>query len=64
MRFLPLLLVLGIGLAGCTTTGNNPIADMMMPTDVPPRPGTAAYESWQAQRAAEAARPKGNAAAK
>ena len=29
-----------------------------MPSDVPPRPGTPEYDAWQAERAAEAARPK------
>jgi hypothetical protein len=62
--FLPILAFLGAGLAGCTTTGGNPIADMMLPSDAPPRRGTAAYDSWQAERAAEAARPKSAAAAK
>lgn len=65
MRFLTaILILLSAGLAGCTTTGGNPIVDMMLPSDAPPRPGTAAYDSWQAQRAAEAARPKSAAAAK
>jgi hypothetical protein len=30
-----------------------------LPSDAPPRPGTPAYEAWQAERAQEAARPKG-----
>ena len=51
-------------LAGCTTTGGNPVADMPswmggLPADAPPRPGTPAYDAWQAERAKEAARPKG-----
>jgi len=29
-----------------------------MPKDVPPRPGTAEYDAWMAERAKEAARPK------
>jgi hypothetical protein len=50
-------------LAGCTTSGSNPVADMPpwmggLPADAPPRPGTPAYEAWQAERAKEAARPK------
>jgi hypothetical protein len=55
-------------LAGCTTTGSNPVADMPswmggLPADAPPRPGTPAYEAWQAERAQEAARPKAKNAA-
>jgi hypothetical protein len=50
-------------LAGCTTSGSNPVADMPswiggLPPDAPPRPGTPAYNAWQAERAKEAARPK------
>lgn len=50
-------------IAGCATTGSNPVADMPswvggLPADAPPRPGTPAYEAWQAERAKEAARPK------
>jgi hypothetical protein len=60
MRFvIPLLILMGPLLSGCASTGGNPIADMMMPSDVPPRPGTPEYDKWQAGRAAEAARPKG-----
>ena len=62
MRFvLPLLI--GAALAGCATTGSNPVADMPswaggLPAGAPPRPGTPEYSKWQAERAAEAARPK------
>jgi hypothetical protein len=50
-------------LAGCTTSGSNPVADMPswmggLPPDAPPRPGTPAYDAWQAERAKEATRPK------
>jgi hypothetical protein len=50
-------------IAGCATSGSNPVADMPswmggLPAGAPPRPGTAAYDAWQAQRAKEAARPK------
>jgi hypothetical protein len=50
-------------LAGCMTRGSNPVADMPawmggLPADAPPRPGTPAYEAWQAERAEEPARPK------
>jgi hypothetical protein len=62
MRFVLLLVVAGTLLGGCTTTGSNPIADVMLPSDAPPRRGTPAYEAWQAERATEAARPKGAAA--
>jgi hypothetical protein len=41
----------------------NPIADMMLPADAPPRRGTPAYDAWQAERAQEAARLKGKASA-
>jgi hypothetical protein len=49
--------------AGCASTGSNPVADMPhwmggLPSDAPPRPGTAAYSTWQAKRVKEAARPK------
>jgi hypothetical protein len=64
MRFVLLSVILaGALLAGCASTGSNPIADMMLPSDTPPRPGTPAYEAWQAERAQEAARPKGKNAA-
>jgi hypothetical protein len=48
--------------AGCATS-SNPVADMPswmggLPAGAPPRPGTPAYEAWQAERAKEAARPK------
>jgi len=67
MRF-PFLILAGLLLASCTTTGSNPVADMPhaiggLPANAPPRPGTPAYEVWQAERAQEAARPKGKAAA-
>ena len=57
-----LILALGL-LAGCASTGTNPVADMPawmggLPADAPPRPGTPAYEAWQAERAKQAARPK------
>jgi hypothetical protein len=56
-------------IAGCATSGSNPVADMPLwmgglPGNVPPRPGTAAYDAWQAERAKEAARPKGKDAAR
>jgi len=56
-------------LTGCASTGSNPVADMPswmggLPAGVPPRPGTAAYDAWQAERAKEAARPKGKDAAR
>ena len=62
---LVLLIAAGALLSGCTTTGaTNPVADMPqwmcgLPPDAPPRPGTPAYDAWQAERAQEAARPKG-----
>jgi hypothetical protein len=56
-------------LAGCASTGSNPVADMPawmggLPADAPPRRGTPAYDAWQAERAKEAARPKGADAAR
>ncbi len=56
-------------LAGCASTGSNPVADMPawmggLPADAPPRRGTPAYDAWQAERAKEAARPKGKDAAR
>ena len=64
---IPVFLIASL-LAGCTTTGSNPVADMPswmggLPADAPPRPGTPAYDAWQAQRAREAARPKSNSTA-
>ncbi len=55
--------------AGCTTSGSNPVADMPswmggLPAGAPPRPGTPAYDAWQAERAKEAVRPKGKDAAR
>ena len=67
MRFVVRLLILiGPLLAGCTTS--NLVADMPhwmggLPRDAPPRPGTLEYDAWQAERAQEAARPKGKTAA-
>ena len=58
MRFVLLLVIAGPLLGGCTSTGGNPIADVMLPADAPPRRGTP-YDAWQAERATEAARPKG-----
>ena len=62
-RDLPILLLGCACLAGCASTGSNPVADMPawmggLPADAPPRPGTPAYEAWQAERAKEASRPK------
>jgi hypothetical protein len=67
MRFV-LLIAAGALVSGCTITGSNPVADMPhwaggLPSNAPPRPGTPAYDAWQAERAQEAARPKGKAAA-
>jgi hypothetical protein len=68
MRFV-LLIAAVASLSGCTTTGSNPVADMTpqwmggLPPDAPPRPGTPAYDAWQAGRAQEATRPKGKATA-
>jgi hypothetical protein len=58
-----LLFVIADLIAGCASSGSNPIADMPhwmggLPPNTPPRPGTAAYDAWQAERAKEAARPK------
>jgi hypothetical protein len=41
--------------AGCAT-GSNPVADVPswmggLPAGAPPRPGTPAYDAWQAERA-------------
>jgi hypothetical protein len=62
-----LLFVIADLIAGCASSGSNPIADMPhwmggLPPNAPPRPGTAAYEAWQAERAKEAARPKNQGA--
>jgi hypothetical protein len=64
-----LLLALANLITGCATSGSNPVADMPawmggLPANAPPRPGTPAYEAWQAERAKEAARPKGKDAAR
>ena len=63
MRFVLLLVIAAPLLSGCASTGSNPIADVMLPAGAPPRPGTPAYDAWQAERAQEAARPKGKSAA-
>jgi hypothetical protein len=55
-------------LVGCATSSGPHAGDVLptwlggMPSDVPPRRGTPAYDAWQAERAQEAARPKGKAA--
>jgi len=60
------LIIVATALAGCSTGGQ--IADAVpqflggMPSDVPPRAGTPEYDRWQAERAQEAARPKGKPA--
>ena len=55
MKSICLLLILAPLLFGCadapTWLGGEP-------ADVPPRPGTPAYEAWQAQRAKDAIRPR------
>ena len=68
-----LILVVSTALAGCASGQGSAaglaagVADAVphwmggMPPDVPPRPGTPEYEAWQAERAKEAARPKGGA---
>ena len=64
MKLSQTVLILALSLlAGCASTGTNPVADMPawmggLPADAPPRPGTPAYEAWQAERAKQAARPK------
>jgi hypothetical protein len=64
MKFgLPIVILVSGLLAGCASTGSNPVADMPawmggLPADAPPRAGTPAYDAWQAERAQEAARPK------
>jgi len=64
MKFsLPIFILVSGLLAGCASTGSNPVADMPawmggLPADAPPRAGTPAYDAWQAERAKEAARPK------
>ena len=68
-RGLPILLLGATCLAGCASSGSNPVADMPswlggLPANAPPRPGTPAYEAWQAERAKEAARPKTKDAAR
>jgi hypothetical protein len=62
---IPVLLCLaGVLLSSCAgKTAGEHIADMPHwmggePSDVPPRRGTAEYDSWMAARAQEAARPK------
>jgi hypothetical protein len=50
-----LLLILALSLSACA---NAPVWLGGMPDDVPPRRGTPEYETWMAQRAQEAARPK------
>jgi hypothetical protein len=50
-------------LAGCASTGSTllricPAWMGGLPANAPPRPGTPAYDAWQADRAQEAARPK------
>jgi hypothetical protein len=70
MKFgLPIVILVSGLLAGCASTGSNPVADMPawmggLPADAPPRRGTPAYDAWQAGRAKEAARPKGTDAAR
>ena len=62
-RALVLMLIV-LPVKACTTFGQgkqaagNAIADVFLPSDVPPRPGTIEYDRWQAERAAEAVRPK------
>jgi len=59
------LLIFASGLlAGCATSGSNPMADMPqrmggLPPDAPPRRGTPAFDAWQSERDKEAARPNG-----
>jgi hypothetical protein len=55
------LCAIGLSLSGCASGPH--VADVPhwaggLPPDAPPRPGTPAYEAWQAERAKEAARPK------
>ena len=62
-RSLVYLFVIANLIGGCASSGSNPVADMPswmggLPADAPPRPGTPAYDAWQAERAKEAARPK------
>jgi len=52
---LALLSVMAMSLSSCA---NAPRWLGGMPDDVPPRRGTPEYETWMAQRAQEAARPK------
>jgi hypothetical protein len=69
MWFGLVLIIVATTVAGCSTTTGGHIADAIpeflggMPPGVPPRPGTPEYERWQAERAQEAARPKGKNAA-
>jgi hypothetical protein len=63
MKSICLLLILAPLLFGCASSGSNVFADAPTwlggePADVPPRPGTPAYEAWQAQRAKDAIRPR------
>jgi hypothetical protein len=65
---LPFVILASQLLVGCTTTGGNTVADMPswmggLPADAPPRRGTPEFDKWQAERDAEAARPKGKTAA-
>ena len=54
-------------IAGCAASGSNPIADMpswMAGLAAGAPQGTPADDAWQAERAKEAARPKGKDAAR
>ena len=68
MKFGYVLIIIATALAACSTTTGGQIADAVpqflggMPSDVPPRAGTPEYDRWQAERALEAARPKGKTA--
>jgi hypothetical protein len=65
MRIVVPLLIFASGLlAGCASSGSNPVADMPhwmggLPPDAPPRRGSQAFDAWQGEREKEAARPKG-----
>jgi len=50
-----LLFLVALSLTSCA---NAPHWLGGLPTDAPPRPGTPEYDTWMAQRAQEAARPK------